>query len=241
LTPLILPALTGGQRESWMGLIQVALELPKGWTLIGGQMVQLHCWERGAQALRVTNDIDTVLDIRGDTKIIMRFTKVLQKVGFTPVGTTFAGHQYKWKRGGGEIDLLLPSHVGERALAKVGVTGGTTIETSGGQSALDFSETIEISMEGIQVGINRPQLLGAIFIKSAAYLNTNDRNKERHFSDIVNLASLLTMNDLDTVVSKRMRSRILTAISSKGDHGPVIGSIAGAEEGLSRLRIAMDA
>jgi len=37
-----LPALLGGQAESWRALIEIAPKLGQHWLLIGGQMVFLH-------------------------------------------------------------------------------------------------------------------------------------------------------------------------------------------------------
>jgi len=49
-----------------------------GWTLIGGQLVHLHCAERGATPTRPTNDIDTVVDIRASQMMLATFTGVLK-------------------------------------------------------------------------------------------------------------------------------------------------------------------
>jgi hypothetical protein len=64
MNEVTLPPLAAAQEELWLGLLDVAERVPKGWCLIGGQMVHLHCWERDASPNRPIDDIDTVLDIR---------------------------------------------------------------------------------------------------------------------------------------------------------------------------------
>lgn len=54
------------QTASWLGLLDLYARLSEGWTLIGGQLVHLHCAERGHFPVRPTNDADTVIDVRAD-------------------------------------------------------------------------------------------------------------------------------------------------------------------------------
>jgi hypothetical protein len=89
-----LPKLPLGQYQSWMGLLELANKLPTGWTLIGGQLVQLHCWEKDKSPARITTDIDTVLNVVSNPDILKIFTKTLQELGFT-LKTSPAGLQYK--------------------------------------------------------------------------------------------------------------------------------------------------
>ena len=61
---VVLTGLTDRQQQSWLGLLDVAANFPTGWSLVGGQMVQLYCQERGFSPSRPTNDGDVVLDVR---------------------------------------------------------------------------------------------------------------------------------------------------------------------------------
>jgi hypothetical protein len=47
--------------------------LDHGWTLIGGQMVHLHCAEHGYDPPRPTDDVDTVIDVRA-TRVFSTFS-----------------------------------------------------------------------------------------------------------------------------------------------------------------------
>lgn len=137
---------------------------------------------------RATNDVDTVLDIVSNSDILLSFTRALKDLGFKPE-TYASGHQIKWRKADAEIDVLFPNAVGERTLRKTGISGGTTIETPGGRRVLDYSEKIRVSVDNFTAIINRPHLLGAIFIKSAALGNPSDGNPERHLQDFAVLAA----------------------------------------------------
>ncbi len=55
MEPLILPPMTPKQEVSWRGILAVAARVREGWCLVGGQMVQLWCWERGSEPMRPTD------------------------------------------------------------------------------------------------------------------------------------------------------------------------------------------
>ncbi len=67
---IVLPDMPEEQTASWLGILDVYNVLPEGWTLIGGQLVHLHCAERGQFPERPTNDADTVLDVHADPTIL---------------------------------------------------------------------------------------------------------------------------------------------------------------------------
>lgn len=83
---VVLPIMSGPQGQSWLGLLEVSAMMPANWCLVGGQMVHLHCYERGATPQRPTDDVDAALDIRGTPDALMRFTTALRNVGFSSDG-----------------------------------------------------------------------------------------------------------------------------------------------------------
>jgi hypothetical protein len=129
------------QEAAWRGLIAVSRKVTSGWCLTGGQMVQLHCWERGAEPNRPTDDGDTLLDVRARPRIMIEFTQALHDVGFDPTGETMEGHQHRWSDGDGQIDILVPPGLGAGGIRR-GIFGGTTLETRGGQKVLDRAEPL---------------------------------------------------------------------------------------------------
>ena len=80
---IVLPAMPSEQTASWMGLLDLHERLARGWTLIGGQLVHLHCAERGQFPVRPTNDADTVIGVRADPTMFASFTGTLTDLGFT--------------------------------------------------------------------------------------------------------------------------------------------------------------
>jgi hypothetical protein len=74
---VVLGGLSEAQRQSWVGLLEVAATRPDGWCLVGGQMVHLHCQERSFAPARPTDDSDVVLDVREHPHALQEFTAAL--------------------------------------------------------------------------------------------------------------------------------------------------------------------
>ncbi|GAB1642815.1 hypothetical protein [Krasilnikovia sp. MM14-A1259] len=81
---IILPAMSGAQAASWHGVMDLHDRLAHGWTMIGGQMVHLHCAEHEYAPPRPTNDVDAVIDVRADRDILQLFTGALVELGSRP-------------------------------------------------------------------------------------------------------------------------------------------------------------
>lgn len=168
---IVLPAMPHEQTASWLGLLDLHERLAEGWTLIGGQLVHLHCAERGQFLVRPTNDADTVIDVRADPEMLATFTKTLTDLGFESAGISAEGLQHRWIRGEASIDVLLPDGIGERASLRQGVTGSPTLPTAGGTQALQRSEIIRVTVAGREGSVRRPNLVGAL-VGKAAVLST---------------------------------------------------------------------
>ena len=84
----MLPAMPAEQTASWLALLDLYEQLDHGWTLIGGQLVHLHCVERGRFPDRATNDADAVIDVRADPAMLHTFTKPLTALGFSSAGVS---------------------------------------------------------------------------------------------------------------------------------------------------------
>ena len=61
-----------------------------------------------------------------------------------------------------------PEHVGEKAAARRGVTGGTTLDARGSNQAIDRAELVTVNHDGRQAQIWRPNLLGALAFVSSS-------------------------------------------------------------------------
>ncbi len=236
---IVLPAMPDEQTASWLGVLDLYEVLPDGWTLIGGQLVHLHCAERGKFPERATNDADTVVDVRADPTILQTFTQALQDLGFRSAGISAEGRQHRWKRDQASIEVVLPEGIGERAGLRKGATGSPTLSTQGGTQALQRSEVVTVTVEGREGFVRRPNLVGALVVKAAAHTNVGDQDPRRHRRDFLVLAGLIRAADFaDEDLSKKDRQRlrgILTAIEK--DHELLLEVPAGSES-ISRLRLA---
>jgi hypothetical protein len=233
---IVIPAMPPEQTASWHALLDLHEQLPSGWTLIGGQLVEVHCAERGQYPVRPTNDADTVVDVRADPTILRTFTKVLVELGFVSGGVSAEGLEHRWIRGDATLDVLLPEGIGEKARARLGVTGSPTLSTKGGTQALRRSETVAVTIDGREGAVNRPSLVGALVGKAAAQGNVGDRDARRHRRDFVVLARLITASDFTSDgLSKTERRRLQTMIGAINSDRELLLDIPDATEAVERV------
>jgi hypothetical protein len=237
---ILLPAMPPEQTASWLGVLDRYDQLSDGWTLIGGQLVHLHCAERGQFPVRPTNDADTVIDVRADPKILHTFTKTLTDLGFRSAGISAEGRQHRWVREMASIDVLLPEGVGERASERNGVTGSPTLPTAGGTQALQRSETVAVTVEGQEGFVRRPNLVGALVVKAAAHGNPGDLDPRRHRRDFLLLAGLITASDFaDEELNKTDRRRLRSIVAAiEVDRELLLETSEGAAA-IDRLKVAV--
>ena len=235
----VLPLMPAEQTASWIGLLDLYDRLQSGWTLIGGQLVHLHCAERGQFPVRPTNDADTVVDVRADPGVLHTFTKTLTELGFESAGISAEGRQHRWRRGHASIDVLLPEGAGERASLRQGVTGSPTLPTKGGTQALARSETVPVTVEGREGFVCRPNLVGALVVKAAAHRNVGDADRRRHRHDFVALAGLLTATDFaGEEVTKTDRRRLSAIVTAIREDRELLLEVPDASTALDRLTLA---
>lgn len=236
--PIEMPAMNEAQKQSWHALMDLYERINSDWTLIGGQLVHLHCAERGVSPTRPTNDVDTVVNIRASQKMLATFTGALKDLGFVP-DISGDGIQHRWRREQAQIDVLIPEGVGARAAAIAGAGGAPTIPAPGTTQALNRSQPVMILAEGRTGTVLRPNLVGALIAKAAARTEiASDRASTRHCSDFVVLASLVSARDFrETELGKKDRSRIRTMLTyCRKDDSAM--SVENAIEVLDRLERA---
>lgn len=234
------PRLTAAQEASWLALIEVGQQLQDGWTLVGGQLVHLHCIERGASPTRPTDDGDAALDVRAEPDILRKYTGILVEIGFVADKPTWRGHQHRWRRGDAVIDVLIPRFLGERGESRTGVTGSTTIAAPGVQGALDRTELVQVTVAGITGVIPRPTLVGAITGKAAALEIPDDPAWKRHVQDLAVLSTLMGRNDNFGSCNRMEIDRIRNAIGRAAVDPGIVAGIEGATGGLERLKLALE-
>lgn len=236
---ITLPEMPAEQAASWLGVLDLYDRLSEGWTLIGGQLVHLHCAERGQFPIRPTNDADTVIDVRADERFLHAFTKTLTDLGFHADGISAEGFQHRWTRDEATIDVLLPDGIGERLGSRQGVTGSPTLSTAGGTQALQRSETVAVQVAERGGFVRRPNLVGALVVKAAAHGNPGDAARGRHRRDFVALARLIRASDFALAeLSKKDRQRLRSMVAALfADHETLL-EIPDAGAAIGRLVIA---
>lgn len=238
------PPMMAGQLASWHGLLDLAEEWgTDNWCLVGGQLVHLHCWERGVSPNRTTNDADTVVDVRGATGALTGITQALTGLDFTAGAPNGGGKEYRWTRGEHAIiDVLVPSNTNDKVRGNVTVNHRQTIEAPGTQQALDRSELIELRVGGRVGFIPRPTLLGALVGKaSAATEILVDDGAGRHSEDFAVLSSLVGRRDLaPDDLRKKDQKRLRAMIDKMGHDRASWVHIEGSEEGIARIGRALD-
>ncbi len=235
--PVVMPAMSAQQAASWHGLMELHAKVSTGWTLVGGQMVHLHCAERGSPPGRPTDDIDTIVDVRAAPAMLDTFTRALMDIEFKPE-TSGEGLQHRWRRGPAQIDVLLPDGVGERSAARSGAGDAPTLLASGGTQALHRTESVTVEVEGLSGTVLRPNLLGALVMKAAAHLAVVDAGRGRHRVDFVTLAGLVSRRDfMDTSLNKTDHKRLRDMIvACRAD--PIAMETPSAGDNLHRLKRA---
>jgi len=233
---VILPLMTDAQAEGWSAILDLHDVHPTGWTLVGGQMVHLHCAERDAAPSRPTDDLDTVLDVRAEPNALLTFTTALSEMGFAPEGETWNGHHHRWVRGAAAIDVLIPRNLGARAARRKGISGGTAVETPGAQQALDRTQDVAVTLSDRHGVVRRPNLLGALVAKAAAHTVTLDRARQRHRADFVVLSTLIGPSDNVDLAGKRDRRYLTSMIGAVESDKRTMLVVEGARDGTDVLR-----
>ena len=233
---VVLTGLTDRQHQSWIGLLDVAADFPDGWCLVGGQMVHLYCQERGFSPSRPTNDGDVVVDVRAQPNVLRDITQALAFVGFISAGVSPEGHQPRWVRDRTSIDVLIPQDLGRAAGSRTGITGGTTLATPGAQQAIKRSEPVTVHVDDAVGTIRRPNMLGALVAKAAAFSVPSDPAKERHLMDFATLAAMTGGSDrIGQQLTARERNYLAPMLVALDNSRRPWASIEGAERGVLAL------
>jgi predicted nucleotidyltransferase len=165
--------------DSWRVMIQLGEKVPKGWTLVGAQMVALHAYEHNEQPPRLSPDFDVVANVRLIQDQTRRIARVLEdEIHFRLVAPDDQGVAHRFARGQLSIDLLAADNLGEHADLTT-IPTARTIQVPGSTQALRRTELVEIEVDGTTGLVPRPNLLGAIIIKCRAIDVDDAPNNQR--------------------------------------------------------------
>jgi hypothetical protein len=184
------------QQQGWEVLLDVGIEFPTGWCLVGGQMVWLHAVEQGVEPPRATEDVDVVVGVPAARGAIRRLCKWLEERGFSLEGMNARGIGHRYVRapsgapGRVVFDVLAPDRLGTRADLTT-TPPARTVAAPGARAALNRAEPVDV-MVGARTGrVLRPTLLAAILAKAAATTITVRSVPERDWADAAFLLTLV--------------------------------------------------
>lgn len=179
--------------ELWekIGDLAESLDATQDWCLIGGLMVQLHAFERGAPT-RPTTDVDILGDAghRSKRSVTSHVSQTLNDLGGKLVHPSIVEPQkaYRFEFDDGTIVDVLGPDGRNRKLPTLGKN--YTIDVPGGAQALQRTEQVEIVLpSGRRTVLRRPNLLGAILLKARS-LEVHSRPEDQRV-DLLRLLSLV--------------------------------------------------
>jgi len=152
----------------WDVLLDLAEVQPRGWTLVGAQMVVLHGLERGRVLARATAVADVLVDVRLIQDGTQQLARRLVERGFDLEGISAMGIGHRFTNGQVKIDVLAPDVQVRNKKALTTIAPARTVCVPGGSQALARSRGVEI-IRGQRTGqVPCPALLGAILVKARA-------------------------------------------------------------------------
>jgi hypothetical protein len=232
---IVMPEMAERQEAAWHGLLDLYDVHPDGWTLIGGQLVHLHCAERGFAPQRPTDDADAVVNARS-AKVLGAVTTALKDLEFAAGRASADGIQHRWTRGNAVIDVLIPDGMGEKAERRPSITGFPTIAAPGGTQALARSHVVEVQVGSRSGLIPRPDLVGALILKAKARLDTVGPGRDRHCDDFAVLVAMLGASDLRGLeLSKGERKSLRKMIEVARENDRAMRLVPEVESRLQRL------
>jgi hypothetical protein len=155
VVPVTLGSMTPAQEESWRILLDLYPAFSAGWCLVGGQMVWLFANEYHVDPIRVTEDVDVVVDIRADQRAIRRLCAWLEDRQLRLEGMNVEGIGHRFTsttfQGLGKVafDILAPDNMGERADLTTSPPA-RTVSAPGTRVALDSAQRIEVVSGGMR-------------------------------------------------------------------------------------------
>jgi len=183
------------------------------WTVVGGMMVQIHAMLAGIPLIRVTNDVDLLLDLMTSKASVTQIAADLTSLGFTPQEPRWAGAPFhRLRRGDDVIDLLVPDHL-PRHLRPT-MLRRPVMPIEGGAQALARTMKVDLVHDGVRLTVTVPDLLGALVLKAAA-AKADTRDAGRHERDAAVLAALITDHATELARLHGSDRRRLVALASR--------------------------
>lgn len=186
-----IPERGAADTDPWAALLDFSERVPDGWTLVGGQMVYAHGCERGRTPPFLSVDVDMVVDLRARPDHLEPVARALLAMGFALGDPGPDGYGQRFSRGALAFDVLIPDGLGARRPRTI-LGSVKAVSISGGSAALARSGRVEVLHAGRRGAIHRPDLVGALLIKSRAAVVDRKAGPERHLRDLAFLYGLVS-------------------------------------------------
>jgi len=173
--------------EVWRALLELRERYPEGWTLIGARMVTLFAFEHDRTPPRFSLDADALINVRLIPRGTQQFSQLLLELGYELIDVSGFGHGHRFKKGSAVIDVLAPDGL-NAVKRRVTVPPLYTVEVPGGSQALQRTELVEVVIGDARGVLPRPNLLGAILVKTRAIAVDDAKESQR-----LDTAFLLTL------------------------------------------------
>lgn len=231
----------GGWPPPWSQLVEIVQAIPHTqWTLVGGLMVQLHAAHAGLALTRPTRDVDMILHIETGAATFSGVRDQLERLGYALREPMGEGPVHRFVRGpdGAEtVDVMVADRLPPKWHPKA--WGRAVFAVPGGTSALRKTVNCEVDTAETTVILSVPDVLGALVLKGAAYIE-DTRDRGRHLDDATVLACAATdpVGDRARMIgSDRRRILALWQVLQDDNHRSWLATGTNARRGRAALRV----
>ncbi|WP_396908151.1 hypothetical protein [Mycolicibacterium sp.] len=235
----------GGWPQPWPQLVEIVQAIPHTqWTLVGGLMVQLHAAYAGLSLTRPTRDVDMILHIETGAATFSGVRDELERLGYTLRPPMGEGPVHRFVRGPHDeetVDVMVADRLPPKRRPKV--LRRTVFAVPGGTSALRKTVNCEVDTGESTVMLSVPDVLGALVLKGAAYME-DTRDRDRHLDDAAVLACAATDPVADRsrmIGSDRRRIAALWKALQDENHRSWLACGGNARRGRAALRVLVGA
>lgn len=238
-----LTAPAGGWPPPWPQVVEIVQAIPHTqWTLVGGLMVQLHAAFAGLRLTRPTRDVDMILHIDSGAATFAGVRHDLERIGYVLCEPVGSGPVHRFARGSRDaetVDVMVADRLSPKQHPKA--LRRKVFAVPGGTSALRKTVNCEVTAGEVVVMLSIPDVLGALVLKGAAYVE-DSRDRDRHLDDAAVLACAITdpVGDRARMIgSDRRRILALWNVLQNLDHKSWVATGTYARRGHAGLRVLL--